>query len=102
MFVFVTEILIIDCCSVKLTLKMPVFFLDDLSPPERSLRNIHLYEMENPSPFSSIGALYEEKGYKAPASHHSVFVKRKRHKLRNPFRVFEDDNEEMSSSLKSR
>ena len=84
---------------------MIIAFSDDFSPPEKSLRNIHLHENANSSSRPSIGILYEDKGFSMPAAskfgHHSVFVKRKRHKLKNPFRVHEDDSDS-SVNLRSR
>eukprot|EP00794_Sanderia_malayensis_P020244 gene20244-22226_t len=75
---------------------------DDSSPPEKSLRNIRLYEKTNPQKTPSIGILYgESKRTESSGStfgHHSVFVKRRhKHKFKNPFR-FDNQDEEGDSN----
>jgi len=81
---------------------------DSLSPPEAGLRNVHLDDKEKESsPYlPSSGILYKDKGYSRPQAsgltHHSVFVKRKRSKLKNPFRVCEDVDGEVLESQESR
>ena len=76
--------------------------LDDLSPPEKSLRNIHIYEKKNPAP--SLGILYDDYKRKEPAAsrfgHRGVFVKR--HKLKNPFRVEEAEEHEVKLAGRSK
>eukprot|EP00795_Rhopilema_esculentum_P002808 gene2808-1034_t len=77
---------------------------DDTSPPEKSLQKISFYEKQSPQ--VSLGILYDDRNRKVPTAsrygHHSVFVKRKQHKFKNPFRVHEDNEKEENATKSSR
>ena len=82
-------------------------FLEDGSPPEKSLRNIYLLEKQNPRATPSIGILYGDNKRKDSTSavslgHHSVFVKRAKHKFKNPFRSENESVNETEMASKSR
>ena len=96
------------CAEVYLTFRIDIISIDNFSPPEAGLRNVHLYDKEKESSphLPSSGILYKDKGYSRPQAsglaHHSVFVKRKRSKLKNPFRINEGVDGEVLESQESR